>query len=71
MKETFDGRAVASQLILFNRGVLDVVVAHQKAPVLIYKNNVSPDNNWIQFELEGFKSNKSAIGTQVENLLGW
>lgn len=64
VKETFDGRAVAFA-DLFNRGVVDVVVAHQKAPVLIYKNSVSPENKWIKFELEGTKSNKSAIGTQV------
>jgi hypothetical protein len=63
--ETFDGRAVAFA-DLWNRGVLDVVVAHQKAPALIYKNNVSPDNNWIQIQLEGSKSNRSAIGTQVK-----
>lgn len=63
--ETFDGRAVAFA-DFGNRGVIDVVVAHQKAPVLLYKNNVSPDNNWIQFQLEGSKSNRSAIGTQVK-----
>ncbi len=62
--ETFDGRAVAFA-DLFNRGVLDTIVAHQKAPVLIYKNNVADGNSWIQFELEGSASNKSAIGTQV------
>ena len=62
--ETFDGRAVAVA-DLWNRGVLDVIIAHQNAPVLIYKNTVLPDNNWIDFELEGTKANRSAIGTQV------
>jgi hypothetical protein len=65
VRETFDGRAVAFA-DLFNRGVLDVVIAHQKAPALIYKNNVSPDNKWIQFALEGDKANRSAIGSQVK-----
>lgn len=62
--ETFDGRAVAVA-DLWNRGVLDVVVANQRAPLLIYKNNVASDNDWIQLQLEGNASNKSAIGTQV------
>jgi hypothetical protein len=63
--ETFDGRAVAVA-DLWNRGVLDVIVANQNAPVLIYKNTVSPDNRWISFDLEGTGSNRSAIGTQVK-----
>ncbi|MCD9188522.1 MAG: CRTAC1 family protein [Pyrinomonadaceae bacterium] len=65
VSETFDGRAVAFA-DLWNRGVLDVIVAHQNAPVLIYKNTVSPENNWISFELEGEKSNKSAIGSSIK-----
>jgi hypothetical protein len=47
------------------RGVLDVVVANQRGPLLIYKNTVTPDNDWIEFDLEGTKSNRSAIGAQV------
>lgn len=62
--ETFDGRGVAVA-DLWNRGVMDVVVANQKAPLLIYKNNVAPDNRWIELELAGSASNRSAIGTQV------
>lgn len=65
VNETFDGRAVAVA-DLWNRGVLDVIVANQNAPVLIYKNSVVPENNWIDFELEGTQSNKSAIGTQIK-----
>lgn len=62
--QTYDGRSVAVA-DLWNRGVLDVIVASQNAPVLVYKNNVDPGNNWIGFELEGSSSNKSAIGSQV------
>jgi hypothetical protein len=62
--DTYDGRAVALA-DLWNRGVLDVVVANQRGPLLIYKNTVAPDNQWIEFELEGTKSNRSAIGAQV------
>lgn len=62
--DIYDGRAVALA-DLWNRGVLDVVVVNQKGPLLIYKNNVLRDNQWIAFELEGSSSNRSAIGTQV------
>ena len=62
--ETYDGRAVAFA-DLWNRGVLDVIVANQNGPLLVYKNTVKPENAWIEFELEGTKSNRSAIGAQV------
>ncbi len=62
--DTHDGRAVALA-DLWNRGVLDVVVANQRGPLLLYKNTVAPENNWIEFALEGTKSNRSAIGAQV------
>jgi hypothetical protein len=45
--------------------VLDVVVANQRGPLLIYKNNAVPDNKWVGFELEGTASNRSAIGAEV------
>ncbi len=62
--DVYDGRAIAL-VDLWNRGVLDVVVANQKGPLLIYKNNVTPENKWIGFELEGTVSNRSAIGAEV------
>src|ERR1700674_4006131 len=62
--DTYDGRSVAVA-DLWNRGVLDVIVANERGPLLIYKNTVTPDNKWIEFELEGTKSNRSAIGAQV------
>ncbi|MDQ1639037.1 MAG: enediyne biosynthesis protein [Pyrinomonadaceae bacterium] len=63
--DTYDGRAVAL-VDLWNRGVLDVVVTNQRGPLLIYKNTVSPENNWIDFELEGTASNRSALGAEVK-----
>ena len=63
--DTYDGRSVVFA-DLWNRGVLDVVVANQRGPLLIYKNTVDPTNKWIEFHLEGTRSNKSAIGAQVE-----
>jgi hypothetical protein len=63
--DTFDGRAV-SLADLANRGVLDVVVANQRAPLLVYRNTVAPGRHWIQIDLEGRRSNRSAIGARVE-----
>jgi len=59
-----DGRSVALA-DLWNRGVLDIVVANQRGPLLIYKNTVAPENRWIEFELEGTASNRSALGAEV------
>jgi hypothetical protein len=69
-----DGRAVA--LADFEgRGALDVVVANQRGPLLLYRNDVAPERHWIAFELVGGCrddsgaarcSNRSAIGAQVE-----
>jgi hypothetical protein len=63
-KDAYDGRAVAFA-DLWNRGVLDVIVANQRGPLLIYKNTVAPENSWIEFELEGSSSNRAAIGAEV------
>src|SRR6201995_3679769 len=62
--DTYDGRAVAFA-DLGNTGALDVIVANERGPLLIYKNTVTPENKWIEFSLEGTKSNRSAIGAQV------
>lgn len=59
-----DGRAVAVG-DLWNNGALDVVVANQNGPLLIYKNHVDPADKWIEFSLEGTRSNRDAIGAQV------
>jgi len=62
--DVYDGRSIA--LADFeNNGALDAVVANQNGPVLLYKNTVSPANKWIEFQLDGAESNRSAIGTRV------
>ncbi len=63
--DTYDGRSVAFA-DLWNRGVLDVIVTNQRGPLLIYKNTVVPGNKWIDFELEGSASNRSALGAEVK-----
>jgi hypothetical protein len=62
--DTHDGRSVA-MADLFNNGALDVVVANQRGPLLLYRNTVDPKNSWIEFALEGTASNRSAIGAEV------
>lgn len=62
---TLDGRSVAVA-DLWNRGVLDVIVAHQRGPLLVYENTGAADSEWIAFDLEGRRSNRSAIGALVE-----
>src|SRR6267154_162984 len=62
--DEYDRRAIVLA-DLFNRGVLDVVIANQKQPALVYKNSVAPGNHWIAFKLVGTRSNHSAIGAEV------
>lgn len=59
-----DGRAVVLA-DLWNRGVLDMVIANQRGPLLVYKNEVDPSNDWIGFDLKGRTPNTSAIGAEV------
>ena len=62
--DVYDGRSVALA-DLWNRGVLDVIVANQRGPLLLYKNTVVSENQWVEFQLEGTGSNRSAIGAQL------
>jgi hypothetical protein len=62
--DTHDGRSVAVA-DLWNNGALDVVVANQSGPLLIYRNHVDPAEKWLELALEGTKSNRDAIGAQV------
>jgi len=63
--EKYDSRAVA-MADLWNRGVLDVIVANQNNYLMIYRNHADPENHWIGFELKGTRSNRSAINAVVE-----
>ncbi len=47
-----DGRSVALA-DLSNRGALDIVVANQRGPLLLYRNDVAPDRAWVAFDLAG------------------
>ena len=70
--DRYDGRSVALA-DLGGRGVLDAIVANQRGPLLLYRNDVVPGRHWIAFSLQGGCtpestapcSNRSAIGAQV------
>jgi hypothetical protein len=64
VQDEYDGRAVALA-DLSNRGVLDVIVANQNQPALLYRNHPDAANHWITFRLVGTRSNRSAIGAEV------
>ena len=63
--DQYDGRAVALADV-DNNGSLDVLVANQAGPLLLYRNQTAPDRHWIGIELEGTSSNRSAIGARVQ-----
>jgi len=62
--DEYDGRAVALA-DLSNDGALDVVVANQNQPVVLYRNRPDSTNHWIELRLVGTRSNRSAIGAEV------
>ena len=62
--DEYDGRAVALA-DLSNRGAVDVVVANQNQPALLYRDYPDSSNHWIAFSLVGTRSNRSAIGAEV------
>jgi hypothetical protein len=61
--DRLDGRAVV-MADLFNRGLLDVVIANEKASPVLYRN-AARDGHWIELKLVGTRSNRSAIGAEV------
>jgi len=66
--DRLDGRAVA-MADLFNRGLLDVVIANEKGRALLYRNTAHPAH-WIELQLVGTRSNRSAIGAEVTVEIG-
>ena len=62
--DLLDGRAVAFA-DFFHRGALDVAIANQKGPLLLYCNEVDPERGWIRFSLAGTRGNRSAVGASV------
>lgn len=49
-----------------NDGDIDIVVNHKDSAAALLRNDTKSDNHWIRLELRGTKSNRDAIGSQVE-----
>jgi hypothetical protein len=64
VNDLYDGRGVALA-DLSNRGAVDVIVANQNQPAVLYRDFPDSANHWIEFKLIGTRSNRSAIGAEV------
>jgi hypothetical protein len=62
--DLYDGRAVAVA-DLSDRGAVDVIVANQNQPAVLYRDIPDSTNHWIGVHLVGTRSNRSAIGAEV------
>ena len=62
--DDYDGRAVALA-DLSNRGAVDVIVANQNQPAILYRDYPDSTNHWLELKLVGTRSNRSAIGAEV------
>ncbi|HTS35858.1 MAG TPA: CRTAC1 family protein [Candidatus Solibacter sp.] len=47
-------------------GKLDVVVTAINAPAEIWMNQSSSENHWVEFKLQGTKSNRDGIGARIK-----
>jgi hypothetical protein len=64
LDSNLDGRGVAIA-DFDNDGRLDIFVANANAEAKLYRNTMPPGSHWVEFSLQGTKSNKSAVGAQV------
>jgi len=51
-------------------GRLDVVVSALSAPAEIWMNDSPGSNHWLEFALEGTKSNRDGIGARIKVVAG-
>ena len=49
-----------------NDGRLDAVVTNNEGPVYVLRNETTSQNHWLTLKLVGHKSNRDAIGAEVE-----
>jgi hypothetical protein len=64
-----DGRGIAIA-DFDNDGRLDIFAANANSDPFLYRNTVPGGQHWVQFALEGTKSNKAAVGAQVRLTAG-
>lgn len=62
--DRYDGRAVAVA-DLSNRGALDIIIANQNQPALLYRTYPDSGKHWVAFRLVATRSNRSAIGAEI------
>jgi hypothetical protein len=62
-----DGRGIAIA-DFDNDGRLDIAVANANSEPLLYHNQMPSTAHWVEFLLEGVKSNRGAVGAQVRIL---
>jgi hypothetical protein len=65
----FDGRGVAVA-DFDNDGRLDLIVANANNEPLLYRNIMPAGAHWVEFLLEGTRSNRAAVGAQVRISVG-
>jgi len=64
LDSTVDGRGIAIA-DFDNDGRLDVILANARAEPLLWRNTMPAGPHWVQFLLEGTRSNRAAVGAQV------
>jgi hypothetical protein len=64
-----DGRGIAIA-DFDNDGRLDIFAANANSEPFLYRNVAPAGQHWVQFALEGTKSNKAAVGAQVRLTAG-
>jgi hypothetical protein len=69
MDSTKDGRGVAVA-DFDNDGRLDVIAANADSEPILYRNVMPAGAHWVDFLLEGTRSNRAGVGAQVRILAG-
>jgi hypothetical protein len=64
LDSTLDGRGIAIA-DFDNDGRLDVILANARAEPLLWRNTMPAGPHWVQFLLEGTRSNRAAVGAQI------
>jgi hypothetical protein len=64
LNSTLDGRGIAVA-DFDNDGRLDVLVSNANARPLLYRNVQPTGNHWVQFSLQGTRSNPLAVGARL------